>query len=255
VPIEIGVPSEPGHHRLLVCPVVEGRRWADEAGIEVPVEVRPDAGTVEAALDLRPGDVPLDYAADHDVALKMLGRRAADILAAPGRRLLEIGGGASPQISWFGPHEVVNVDISMPLLELGALWYRSRAPADVAANVAFLCADAYRLPFDDDTFDVVAMFATLHHFAEPEALLAECRRVASGDGLVAVLCEPVRDSLEADVIVRDLLKGVNEQVFTVPEYLRIFAAAGLRVTDGDQSGGSLRAFLVPSEPSGERFGT
>ena len=38
--------------------------------------------------------------------------------------------------------------------------------------------DGYKLPFDDDSFDVVCEFAVLHHVAEPNPMVAEMVRVA-----------------------------------------------------------------------------
>jgi ubiquinone/menaquinone biosynthesis C-methylase UbiE len=182
----------------------------------------------------------------------MLAEHAAELLAVPDRKILEIGGGAAPQISWFGPHDAVNVDINLPLLELGSLWYEHHADG-VSDRVAFLCADATQLPFADETFDIVAMFATLHHFPEPEVLLRECRRLLRPGGVVAVLCEPVGASIETPDALRDLEKGINEQMFTVAEYEAIFAAAGLAPVAGNQVAGSLRALLRGAEASGASF--
>src|SRR6476469_6369237 len=47
-------------------------------------------------------------------------------------------------------------------------------------------ADAYRLPFDDDSFDVVHAHQVLQHLARPVEALAEWRRVCRPGGLVAV---------------------------------------------------------------------
>jgi SAM-dependent methyltransferase len=123
----------------------------------------------------------------------------------------------------------------------------------VSERLAFLCADATHLPFESETFDIIAMFATLHHFPEPEVLLRELRRLVRPDGLVAVLCEPTGDTLETVDTLRDLTKGINEQVFTSAEYTAIFAAAGLELIDGTQGGNSLRAFLRPTDPSADSF--
>jgi SAM-dependent methyltransferase len=235
-----------------VCPVIEERRWAYESGVAVTVAVR-SVDPPPASIDAKPDAAALSYADDHAAALRLLEDLAAPLLDKPGRRILEIGGGAAPQVAWFGPHDAVNVDINLPLLELGSLWYEHNAADDVSERLAFLCADATDLPFESGTFDIVAMFATLHHFPEPEVLLRECRRLVHDDGIVAVLCEPVGSSLEDTDTLRDLMKGVNEQVFTVAEYLAIFAAAGLAVVSGTQVAGSLRVFLRPAEPSGVSF--
>ena len=252
LPVEVEVPCTVGRHTLVVCPVIECERWAPECGAAKSVEIRREVSR-DHRFDLRREVEGLTYAEDHEVALKQLGTEAASLLASPGRRILEIGGGASPLVAWLGPHDAVNVDISLPLLELGSRWYAHHRPGAEDERIAFMCADATHLPFEGDSFDVVALFATLHHFPKPEGLLSECRRTLTRDGLVAVLCEPVNDTLETDETLRDLDKGVNEQVFTIPEYVRIFAAAGLEPIAGNLAGGSLRAFLRRTDPSGECF--
>ncbi len=59
------------------------------------------------------------------------------------------------------------------------------------------------------------------------------------------MCEPVNDHLEDETTIRDLLKGINEQVFTWPEYARIFERATLKITLFQVDGGSLKAILKP----------
>ncbi|MBA2281153.1 MAG: methyltransferase domain-containing protein [Acidimicrobiia bacterium] len=252
LPVDFETPGAEGTYTLVVCPVIEERCWVPTSGVAVQVTVGPAPG-LPSSLDLRPDAEPLTYADDHAAALRLLEAQAASLLTTPDRKILEVGGAGAPQVSWFGPHDAVNVDINLPLLELGSLWYEHNADDAVSERLAFLCADATDLPFESETFDVVAMFATLHHFPAPEVLLRECRRLVRPDGIVAVLCEPVGGSLEDTDTLRDLVKGINEQVFTVTEYVAIFAAAGLEVVSGTQVGGSLRVFLRRAEPSGASF--
>ena len=253
LPVRIATPAEPGMYQLAVSPVLGNGRWLPEFGMSVPVRIEAQTAR-DVAMHLDPQAPTLDYTTDHAAALELLEEQLSDKLTTPGRRLLEIGGGAHPQIAWFGPHDTVVVDINLPLMELGSLWYAHHHFEDeVFRRLAFVCADANNLPLADQTFDAVVMFATLHHFPDPERLLAECRRLVKPDGLVAVLCEPVGSTLESGVTLRDLNKGINEQVFTADGYLRMFAAAGLEPVGGSQIGGSLRAFLRVTEPSGERF--
>ncbi|MBA2283479.1 MAG: class I SAM-dependent methyltransferase, partial [Acidimicrobiia bacterium] len=238
VPVPLRVPRRPGR---AVVDVGEGL-------LRLDVDVVRGGDEPWSALERKRRR--LGYEAEHRQATELV----ASVLPPGGRRrLLEIGGGTHPQLAWVGGHDVVDVDISLPLLELGSLWFAARAPADVAAGLAFLCADATTLPFDDGTFDAVAMYATLHHFARPEALLAECRRVVGPTGVVAILCEPVGATLEEPDIIRDLAKGINEQVFTIDEYRRIAGAAGLDLVTGVLAGGSLQAVLRPAAASGETF--
>ena len=249
IPVPVDVPRRPGRQVLEIGPDIEGRPWSSAGSLLVDVEVVESREPAAVAVAERPG---LSYADEHVAALEMFTAAAAPLLARPKRRLLEIGGGASPQLAWLG-HDLVNVDISLPLLELGSLWYATHADRAVNRRVAFLAADACALPFPDGLFDAVVMFATLHHFPTPEILLTECRRLMHPDGLVAVLCEPVSTTLEAADVLRDLRKGINEQVFSVDEYVRIARAAGLAPVEVVVAGGSLRMVLRRGTASGERF--
>jgi ubiquinone/menaquinone biosynthesis C-methylase UbiE len=79
------------------------------------------------------------------------------------------------------PGEVVGVDTSSAVIEI------ARAAAkDAQANVTFDVADAYRLPFAENSFDVVHAHQVLQHLTDPIAALREMRRVAKPGGIVAV---------------------------------------------------------------------
>ena len=54
-------------------------------------------------------------------------------------------------------------------------------------NVAFVRADATRLPFRDESFDAVCCFAALHLFDRPFLALDEMSRVLTRGGRIAVL--------------------------------------------------------------------
>ena len=53
-----------------------------------------------------------------------------------------------------------------------------------AANVSYQVADATALPFPDSAFDAVIIANALHIMPEPEAALAEIRRVLKDDGVL-----------------------------------------------------------------------
>ena len=59
-------------------------------------------------------------------------------------------------------------------------------------NVGFERMDAYSLAFDDGSFDTAAVGSSLHHFADPRAVLREMRRVVRPDGHIVVV-EMYRD--------------------------------------------------------------
>ncbi len=104
-------------------------------------------------------------------------------------RGLEIGAGTG----YFGLNltragvlgEYVATDISPGMLDkLGSSARRLGLDVDVA------CCEARRLPFPDDSFDIVFGHAVLHHLPDLEASLAELRRVLRPGGAVAFCGEP-----------------------------------------------------------------
>ncbi len=79
------------------------------------------------------------------------------------------------------PGQVVGLDaVEGPLAA-------ARAEADEAgvSNVEYVVGDAYALPFEDDSFDVVHAHQVLQHLADPVAALREMGRVVTPGGVVA----------------------------------------------------------------------
>lgn len=76
---------------------------------------------------------------------------------------------------------VVGVDAATPVLDSA----RELAEASGVENVSFEYANAYELPFDDDSFDVVHAHQLLQHLSDPIAAIREMHRVAKPGGIVA----------------------------------------------------------------------
>ncbi len=104
----------------------------------------------------------------------------------PGMRLLDVGCGpgtiTADLAAVVAPGEVVAVDASAGILDEA----RALAADRGLTNVTFEVADAYALPYESGSFDVVHAHQVLQHLADPVAALAEMRRVARPGGLVAV---------------------------------------------------------------------
>ena len=118
----------------------------------------------------------------------LFGPVAADIarVAPLGARILEVGSGPGHlAIRLGGEHglDVTGVDLDPAMVE------RARANAAESAQSAtpvFVVGDAAALPFPDASFDVVVSTMSMHHWAKPEAGLAELRRVLRPGGRALV---------------------------------------------------------------------
>jgi len=102
---------------------------------------------------------------------------------SPGLDLLDVGCGpgtiTGDLAAMVAPGRVVGVDAAEDVVAA------ARAGAH-PVNVSFEVADAYALPFDDASFDVVHAHQVLQHLADPVAVLREMHRVLRPGGLVGV---------------------------------------------------------------------
>ena len=79
---------------------------------------------------------------------------------------------------------IVGADFCRPMLAVG---HRKCLHAGAAGRVALLEADALRLPFGDDRFDIVCVAFGLRNLSDTDAGLREMVRVCRPAGQVAVL--------------------------------------------------------------------
>jgi len=96
---------------------------------------------------------------------------------------------------------------------------------------AFHAVPAEKLPFADDSFDVVSCLGSLEHFVEPVISLREMARVAKTDAKFVILVP------NADFLTRKLKlfggtnqKDAKEVVRTLEEWESLFEQASLRVS-------------------------
>ncbi len=101
----------------------------------------------------------------------------------PEMRLLDVGcGPGSITLDLAGiVADVVGIDGADAAVE------RAKAEAEQRSvtNAEFRIADAYELPFEDASFDVVHAHQVLQHLADPVGALIEARRVVKPGGIVA----------------------------------------------------------------------
>lgn len=148
---------------------------------------------VKASLDKDPADVARMFdqvAARYDTTNDVLSlgrtrswrRAVADAVGArPGLRVLDLaaGTGASSEPFADAGADVTACDFSEGMLAEG----RRRRP-----DIRFVQGDATRLPFDDETFDVVTISFGLRNVQHPDVALREMLRVARPGGRL-VVCE------------------------------------------------------------------
>lgn len=103
------------------------------------------------------------------------------------RRILEIGVGEGHVMTRVRERfpQATLVGLDLPDAELAGHWHSQELPC--------MFGDATRLPFADDTFDVVMAIEVLEHVPGPEAALVELARVCSPGGtlIASVPFEPI----------------------------------------------------------------
>ena len=62
-----------------------------------------------------------------------------------------------------------------------------------------ICADAYNLPFQDNSFSFVFCYQSLHHFPDPKPLIKEIYRVLKPQGHLFVNEEPISQGLNLNL--------------------------------------------------------
>lgn len=103
---------------------------------------------------------------------------------APAARVAEIGCGEGEIAERLHSRWGDVTALDLPDAGLRTEWRSRTGPR-------FLHGDALRLPFADDTFDVLASVEVLEHLADPVAGLREYARVARGHLVLSVPREPV----------------------------------------------------------------
>jgi ubiquinone/menaquinone biosynthesis C-methylase UbiE len=111
---------------------------------------------------------------------------AHELLARVGpSRVLDMGCGegyAANRIRpWLNPSAMVGMDLSRSLLAEARRNYPS---------ISLVCATAYRMPWPDESFDLVLAMEVLEHLIHPEDALGEVRRLTTGHVLASVPREP-----------------------------------------------------------------
>lgn len=94
--------------------------------------------------------------------------------------------------------------------------------------------DGKRMPFAAGAFDIALLLTVLHHAAEPEAVIAEARRVARR---IIIIEDVYRNRFQqrlthfADSLVNLEFSGHPHHNKSDPEWRALFAVMGLKISD------------------------
>ena len=93
-------------------------------------------------------------------------------------RILDIGCGGGFLSNYLAAqgHTVIGIDLAADALKVAHLH-------DASGRAEYVEGDAYRLPFPNDSFDVVCSMDFLEHVEEPELAIREAARLVAPDGL------------------------------------------------------------------------
>ncbi|MFD2237384.1 ArsR/SmtB family transcription factor [Aureimonas populi] len=111
------------------------------------------------------------------------------LLAALGRgvfeSVLDIGTGTGRMLELFAPHaaRAVGVDASREMLALA----RAKLDAAGLSRVSVRQGDAYHLPFEPGSFDLVLLHQVLHHLDDPAEAVREAARTLEPGGQLAIV--------------------------------------------------------------------
>jgi ubiquinone/menaquinone biosynthesis C-methylase UbiE len=108
----------------------------------------------------------------------------AGFAGSTGKRVLEIGVGmGADYLEWLRHGAIATgIDMSQASLDVAE---RRCALAGLAHDLRY--ADAERLPFADNTFDIVYSYGVMHHSPNPALCLCEARRVLKPGGALRVM--------------------------------------------------------------------
>jgi ubiquinone/menaquinone biosynthesis C-methylase UbiE len=147
----------------------------------------------------------------------------------PSMLVIEVACGAAHQGEAIAPRagRVVAADLTPEMLDVARRRLRDRS----VDRLALTRADAARLPFPDDAFDLAFCRFAVHHFAEPREQLDEMVRVSRPGGRVAVV-----DLISADPQLADVYNDVERRrdpshtrALTADELERAVEGAGTTV--------------------------
>lgn len=145
----------------------------------------------------------------------------------PDALVLDAGCGAGHTAMAFAPHvqQVTAYDFTPSMLEQ----VKQLAQERTITNVITRVGDVENLPFEDDTFDIIATRYSAHHWLHPETALAEFKRVLKPSGMFIISDIMAREDYAQDTFLQavELLRDPSHvRDYRISEWQRLMADAG-----------------------------
>jgi ubiquinone/menaquinone biosynthesis C-methylase UbiE len=135
-------------------------------------------------------DFAQKYAEKHRKMAENFGREYTEKLSSRSferGRILDVGcgfGGTAIALAQAFPNaEILGVDLSDPLLQIAD---QTAKAADLQERVTFEKEDVHRIPYEDDSFEVVLNIGMVHLVDDPIKMLDEMERVLVPDGFLFI---------------------------------------------------------------------
>jgi len=146
---------------------------------------------------------------------------------SPDALVLDAGCGAGHTALAFAPHvkQVTAYDFTASMLDQVNLLAQERA----ITNVITQEGDAENLPFEDNSFDIIATRYSAHHWLHPETALSEFKRVLKPNGTFIISDIMAREDYAQDTFLQtlELLRDPSHvRDYRISEWQRMMHDAG-----------------------------
>ena len=81
----------------------------------------------------------------------------------------------------WGAKQIEAVDIDSEAIEKASIMFSNE-------NINYMCQNAEKLPYADNSFDLIVSLETIEHLDNPDKFLLELRRVIKPDGTIILSC-------------------------------------------------------------------
>ena len=149
------------------------------------------------------------------------------------RRILDVGSGPGLLVKEiaqrFKGSEVMGIDNSQVAVRL------ARKNSKKQKNIRFIAAEAEKLPFKDQSFDIIVSKDSLHHFANVKKCLKEMMRVLKKQGILYIQdlrrdlpMHMLKQAMPPDTIIKKLQYYSARASYTKDELKNILRELGLK---------------------------